>query len=230
MKALLFLLFALMNYTGLFAQNRTTITVKAGSKISDVFTPTELFYYPQFTKGKVYFKDGTTSSAKLNYSLLVDEIQFIGPKGDTLSLADQQTIGVICIEADSFYYDKGYLRFVAGNRLVKLVEKKIWQVAETQRMGAFNTPTSTASINSQAFYNVNGTTYNLVLNEELTLRKVELHFFMDRNSRVVPAGKKNLLKLFPKEQRRIETFLKDNQIDFTNKNDLEKIVQFLGLL
>ncbi len=103
-------------------------------------------------------------------------------------------------------------------------------MVETQRMGAFNTPTSTASINSQAFYNVNGTTYNLVLNEELVLRKVALYYFLDSNNRMLPAGKKNLLKLFPKEQRRLETYLKENNVDFTNKKDLEKIVQFIGLL
>ncbi len=230
MKALFLFLFVWMSCAPLFAQNKTSVTVKAGSKISDVFTAPDIFYYPEFIKGRVYFKDGTTSSGKLNYSLLVDQIQFIDPKGDTLSLANQTTIQVICIEEDSFFYDKGYLRLVVGNRLLKLAEKKIWEVVETQRMGAFNTPTSTASINSQAFYNVNGTTYNLVLNEELVLRKVTLYYFLDSNNRMVPAGKKNLLKLFPKEQRRIETYLKDNAVDFTNRNDLEKIVQFIGLL
>ncbi len=126
MKALL-LLFVLMNHMGLFAQNKTSVTVKAGSKISDVFTAADIFYYPEFTKGRVYFKDGSTSSAKLNYSLLVDQIQFIDPKGDTLSLANQTTIQVISIDQDSFYYDKGYLRLVVGNKLVKLAEKKIWR-------------------------------------------------------------------------------------------------------
>jgi hypothetical protein len=36
--------------------------------------------------------------------------------------------------------------------------------------------------------------------------------------------------LFPKEQRQIENYLKENKIDFSNKNDLEKLVGFLGQL
>ena len=219
-----------MNYPGLFAQNTTSVTVKAGSKISEVLTIADIFYYPQFTKGKVFFRDGNTAAAKLNYNLLVDEMQFIDPKGDTLSLADENTVQFICVDKDSFYYDRGYVRLVAGNKLAKLAEKQMWAVVETQKIGAYNTPTSTSSINSHASYNMNGSTYNLVVNEEVKLKKAAFYYFVDHYNRFVPAGKKNLLMLFPKEQRRIETYLRENKIDFNDKNDLEKIVQFLGLL
>jgi len=230
MKTLLVLLFALMEYTGLFGQNTTSITVKAGNKIRDVLTTADIFYYPQFTKGKVFFRDATKAEAKLNFSRLVDELHFIDPKGDTLVLADEKTIRFIHIDKDTFYYDQGYVRLVVGNNIVKLAEKQVWVLGDTKKIGAYNTANTTSSIASFNSYNEFGRTFDLVIKEDVVLRKVEYHYFGDKYNRFVLAGKKNLLMLFPKEQRRIGAYLKESKIDFSKKEDLEKIVQFLGHL
>ncbi|HVF96837.1 MAG TPA: hypothetical protein VM871_05935, partial [Flavisolibacter sp.] len=91
MRVLSLLLFALLHYNSLSAQNTTFITVKAGNKIKDVLATTDVFYYPQFTKGRVVFKDATKGEAALNYSRLLDQMLFIDSKGDTLALADEKT-------------------------------------------------------------------------------------------------------------------------------------------
>lgn len=159
MKAPLLLLFALVYSTGLFAQNTASVTVKAGSKIRDVLTTADVFYYPQFTKGKVFFRDGSKAEAKLNYSCLVDEIHFIDPKGDTLALADEKTIKFIVIDSDSFYYDDGYVRRIAGSDVAKLAVKQVWVVGDTRKIGAYNTANTTSSITSYTSYTERGRTY-----------------------------------------------------------------------
>lgn len=229
MKALLLLLFALLEHTCVFAQNTTSVTIQAGSKISDVLTAADIFYYPQFSKGKVCFRNGTKSTTKLNYSHLADEMQFINPNGDTLALTDEKTIQFICIDKDSFYYDKGYVKFIGGNNKIKLAEKRVWVAGEIKQIGAYNSTSSLSSITSFTSYNNFGRTYDLVLNEDVALTKVGFYYFGDIDNHFVPASKKNLQILFPKEQRRIETYLKENKVDFNDKKDLEKIVLFLGI-
>lgn len=227
MKVFLIVFLALLNYHSLHAQNLTTITINTGGRISDVLTAADIFYYPQFTKGKVFFRDGNTASAKMNYNLLVDEMHFIDPKGDTLSMTDEKTLAFISLHTDTFYYDRGYVRFVGGNKKVKLAQKKVWEVVDTKRNSGYNSTSSTSSTNSYTAYNMNGRTYDLVVNEEIVLRKVELNYLGDSNNNFLAAGKKNLFMLFPKEQRRIEKYLKENKVDFTSRKDLERMILFL---
>lgn len=201
--------------------------MKAGSKIMDVLTPADVLFNPQFTDGKVFFRDGTVVAAKLNYNCLFDEIHFIDPKGDTLALANEKTISYISIDKDTFYYEQGYLRLLAGNHVARLAEKQVWRVGGNKVNGAFNTTSTTSAITSYTSYNTAGSRYSLAINEDVDLRKVRNYYFADNNNRFVQAGKKNLLMLFPKAQRQIERYLEENKVDFTKREDLEKVIQFL---
>jgi hypothetical protein len=50
------------------------------------------------------------------------------------------------------------------------------------------------------------------------------------NNHFVAASKKNLLQLFPKEEQRLEQYLKETKTDFSKRDDLEKVIQFLAQL
>ncbi len=229
MKAIL-LLFALIYFGGLTAQNIKFVTIKAGKKIGDVLTTADIFYYPQFTKGKVFFKDGTVTDAMLNYSHLVDEMQFINPAADTLAIANEKTIKFISIANDTFYYTEGYIRLIAANSIVKLAVKQVWAVGDVKKIGAFNTANSTSMITSFSSFSEHGKSYDLTIMEDMNLRKIEHYFFGDKYNSFVFASKKNLLMLFPKQQQQIQRYLKENKPDFTKKEDLEKLVEFLAQL
>ena len=229
MKTLL-LLFILFSYSHLSAQDSTLVTIKAGNRIKDVLAPTDVFYYPQFTSGKVYLRDGRKAATKMNYSRLVDQMLFINPKGDTLALADEKNIKFIIVDQDTFYYDEGYIRIIADYDDVKLAEKQIWVVADTRKIGSHDRPTSTVAITSLSSY-ADGTarakSYDFLINEDIVIRKETQYYFGDKHNHFVRAGKKKLLLLFPKEELSIENYLKENKVNFDKKDDLEKLVQFL---
>jgi hypothetical protein len=227
MKVLPLLFFSLLYKISLFSQDTSFITVKAGQHITDVFTTADIFYYPQFTYGKVFFKDGNTAEAKMNYNRLLDEMHFIDPKGDTLALANEKTIKFITLGKDSFYHNEGYLRRVSGNNVGKLAVKQVWRFADKKKASAYNITSSVSSISSRSSYYDGRRFHNLAVKEDIVLSKVEQYYIGDKYNRFVLAGKKNLLMLFPKEQNRIDMYLKENKVHFSNKEDLEKIVQFL---
>jgi len=233
MKALLSLLFVLISYSDLAAQDSTYITIKAGNRISDVLTTADIFYYPQFTSGKVFFKDGSRAAAKLNYTRLHDQMLFIDSKGDTLALANEKTIRFIAIDQDTFYYDEGYMRIIADNGFVKLAEKQIWVVADIRKIGTHNTQKSTVAITTLSNYNDETTrakSHDLLLNEDMVIRREAHYYFGDEYNRFARSGKKKLLLLFPKDELRLENYLKENKVNFDKKEDLEKLAQFLGRL
>ena len=230
MKVLLSLLFVLVYATTLFSQNTSLVTVKAGSNAMDVLTPVDVFYYPQFSDGKVFFKDGTVAALKMNYNRLLDEMHFIDPKGDTLAVADEKTVKLITIGEDSFYYDQGYVRNIVGDSTVKLASRQVWTVVGNNKRGAYNSSSSSAAISSKSsYYNSTGM-YKINVDQDVVLSKTEHYYFGDKYNHFVLAGKKTLLMLFPKEERRIAMFLSENKVDFNNRNDLEKTVRFVEQL
>ena len=231
MKALLLLLFILISCSDLGAQDSTLVTIKAGNKIKDVLTIADIFYYPQFTSGKVFLKDGSMAVAKMNYSRLSDQLLFIDSKGDTLELADGKIVKFIAIDRDTFYYDEGYMRLIADNGVVKLAEKQIWVVADVRKIGTHNTSKPTVAITTLSNYNdetARAKSYDLLINEDMVIRKESHYYFGDEYNRFARAGKKKLLLLFPKEELGLENYLKEHKVNFDKKEDLEKLAQFLG--
>jgi hypothetical protein len=233
MRSLLSLVFIFLGYADLSAQDSTLITVKAGNRVKDVLTPSDIFYYPQFTSGKVFLRDGLKAAAKMNYSRLLDQMLFINPKeGDTLALADEKNIKFIVVDKDTFYYDEGYVRIIADYGDVKLAEKQIWVVADIRKIGTHDKPTSTVAITSLSNYSdatARAKSYELLINEDMLIRRETQYYFGD-GYRFVRASKKKLLLLFPKEQMSIENYLKENKVNFDKKDDLEKLALFLGQL
>ena len=181
MKPLLLLFFILIGYTHLFAQDSTLVTVKNGTNVGDVLAPAEIYYFPEFTKGQVFFRDGTKATAKLNYTRIFDQMLFIDTKGDTLAVANEKTIKFIAVGQDTFYYSEGYIRIIADNDFVKLAEKQVWVVADIQKKGTHNTNSTPGVTSVRTFREGNDVTRNvLTLNEEVVLRKETHYFFGDK--------------------------------------------------
>src|SRR3990170_3843150 len=122
MKTIVLVFAGCLLVTGLFAQQSNKILIKAGEDIASSLAK-EVYLFPDFTTGVVVSKDGSTSKGLLNYNMLNEEMQFIAPKGDTLSLAEEHTIKFIALGKDSFFYDHAYLQLVASNPVVKLAVK-----------------------------------------------------------------------------------------------------------
>ena len=228
MKTRLLLLLILMQYSSLWAQDSTFVTVKAGYRISDVLTVSDIYLHPQFVYGTVLFRSGAKSAAKMNYNSLYDEMLFIDPKGDTLALTDEKTIKVITLAKDTFYYEDGYIRQVTNNNVVKLAEKRIWELADIRKVGSHGRPANTGVTSLRTVTDELGTTRDLVLSEDLILRKRAAFYFGDQYNHFVPAVKKNLLHFFPREENNLADYMKENKVNFSKKEDLEKVALFLA--
>jgi hypothetical protein len=227
MKAVILVVAGCLLVTGLVAQQSGKILIKAGEDIG-LKLAKEVYIFPDFTLGVVTSKDGSVSKGLLNFNLLNGEMQFIEPKGDTLSLADEQTIKLITIGKDSFYYDHVYLRLVASNPVVKLAIRERLKVVDKQRIGAYNQPSSSASIEAQNIYNSGAAIHRLNVKEDILMAKETLYYLGDKYNHFILANKKNLIKLFYRKQDEIEDFLRANRIDMTRLEDLVTLMGFLN--
>ena len=227
MKVLL--LFVLAYCSRLHAQD-STIIIKAGTSFNESVSITDLCEYPQFVYGKVFFKTGDSSIAKFNYHRFLDEMQFIDFKGDTLKITNAPTIKLIRIDNDVFYYDDGYVKLIKDANGIKLAVKKTLTVTGKNKVGGYDMASPTTSIDTYSTLMANNSIYKLVPKEDITLTKKTQYFFGDKYNRFFWATKKNLLRQFSKQSTALNSYLKENNVNFNSREDLEKLLQFLASL
>ncbi len=215
------------------AQESKLIKIKAGEDIQKAVAFTDKYRYPQFIDGTVAFFAGTPTAGKLNYNLLLGEMHFISPAKDTLSLANESAIKEIKIGENQFYYDpkNGYLEVVTDYHSIKLAIKQMFRVAGLEKVGGYQQSSAVSSIkNYSMIANGNSSVKTLEAKGDIVLSKEKLYFFVDQNNRFYKANKSNLLKIFAKNKKAIETYLKAQSIDFNSEENLEKILKFCSQL
>jgi hypothetical protein len=226
MKRILFFLVVLV-VTNIQAQDSTLIFLKAGQKLFEVVTPGKIYRYPAFVHGTIHFKDGSQTNARLNYNFLNGEVEFISLKGDTLAIAKEQMLNIrhVVIDTSLFYFDDGYLEEVVSAKNGKLLKKQMYKVTKRERIGGYEQPSSTSAIDTYSSFTNNGQfNYNLTVRENITLVKTTDYYFGDQYNTFLRANKKNLLRLFSKQQQKIEAYLRENTVDFKNSEDLKKLL------
>lgn len=225
MKAVLLLL-AVLFCTASFAQN--TFIVKAGTPINEAIPAADLYQYTQFRQGRILYKDGRTAGGKLNYHRLLDEMQFLGPKGDTLAVDNEPTIRLIAIGKDTFCYTNGFVRVISGTPTVKLAEKRWLKPVDREKYGGYDQTYTAAAITNIKLLDDGRQTHQLTIKENLVLARTVEYYLGDRWDHFIPANKKNVLELFSKQGAAIRHYLKEANTDFHKEEDLRALFAFLA--
>jgi hypothetical protein len=220
-------LFLGISYTN--AQSKT-YTIPPGGTVYDIVPPNEIFLYPSFVNGTVYYRSGGASKGMLNYNTLISEMQYVDGKGDTLALANESSIKHIIINSDTFYYDKAFVRVIGGNNKIKLGEQPAFVQLDITKVGGYDQATSSSSISSLSSINVNGQTYKLTARENMIIGKTVRYYIGDVFNDFLLLNKKNLYKMFGKYDDRLRKFLKEAEIDFNKKEDVQRLIVFLQTL
>ena len=208
-----------------FAQVSNSFVIKTEDDLANA--QDYIFKYPQFQNGKVYFRNGDVSAAKLNYNFLLQAIEFITEKGDTLALANEATVKIINIGSDTFFYSTtiGYIQQAADYSFTKLLLKQSI-TSDEKKIGAYGIPSSTHGIESKDTY-VESVSYKLSKNEDVVLTKRKKYYFSDANFNLYPVNNKNILKVFQEQRGKIDTYFRSNKIDFNSEDDLKKFFSCL---
>lgn len=230
MKAL-FVILVLMLVKESAGQNAPELVIPAGTIVSEVLTPDKIYQHPQFTVGKVLYRNSTETEALLNYNNLSGNIEFIGPKGDTLVIGKDllATINRIMINGHTYFYQEGYFELVAEHAFGKLLKRQVYLLTNREKMGAYNQFTSLSAVSSydNLTDRTGGVSRSLKVNEKITLTLRSQYFFADGQGRYLPATKKNLSKSFPSRTVQIDRYLSQHDVDFRNVADLTALFSSL---
>lgn len=209
------------------AQLKKTVTVKAGSSIAETVPANDLFLYHEYIQGVIFYKNGKAGTARLNYNMLTDEMQFVSPKNDTLSIPAENTIDYMVIGNDSFYYDKGYLQLAFSNDLIKIAKKQRIKIIGREKTGAYGQPGTTAAIDNYDNINTRTGMQKLTVRQDIILGWEDLLYIGDENNQFAIANKKNVSDMLPQYREVIKDYLKDNNVNFKKEADIIKLVNYL---
>lgn len=216
----------LLTAIGANAQVRKTFKIKPGEKIIYALPPEEVFEYPDFAQSEIYFKNNSSGLARLNYNALYGEIQFIDPKGDTLSLDDEATVRFIIIYSDTFYFDKMFVKQVKAFGEVRLAKRTYFKLVNSQKLGGFGETTG-GSVDTYDRISSQGTFKDLVAKEILTLAKDSALFLADRFRRLTRITKKGLQSFYSGKESQLIGYLKENKVDYNDEADITRLMEYL---
>jgi hypothetical protein len=222
------------------AQSSQLYEVKAGEIFKQVMPLKERYGYETFQEGEVSFTDGKSTKGRFNYNYFYDTMEFISAKGDTLLLADTHRIHKLAIGQDlyMYYYKQGYFQQIAKFAQIKLARKRQLLLKEIISKKPYpngyehsGSPIAGISLlNPQTAYAINyNRVYDHPCQEDLLFTKETSFYLIDKNQRIYPATKPTLLKLYPKNRKKINHYLQTNSINFKKEEDLLKLLSYCSL-
>ena len=213
-------------------QAQKQIRVKADANITSAIPMADRYRYPQFMTGTVVYRNGVSGAGQLNYNRLLGEMQFIDPKGDTLALADEQNVAHVTIGTNWFYVNpgKGCPEVIAEQGPIKLAKQVVLKSMRTEKKVAYGQSSGASSVATVQPYSNNSSVHRIGATGDQVVQEDIAYFIVDQNDRYYVMNKAGILKVFPKHKRAIETYLKENPIQFTEEADLRKLIQFCSEL
>lgn len=182
------------------------------AEIDAVIPSSEKYSYKNFTNGNLIYSSGNQSQiVKMNYHLLYGEMQFIGEKGDTLFIANTDSIAFVRFEKTLYLYSyqNGYYKIISGNDQIKLCAQQKLKLNE-QRY------TSNKDLNVPV--------------QHLVISNKEYYYLLDKEV-TYEATKTGFQNAFPKYEQQIEVYLKQmarqrTPIKFYREDDLVALLKF----
>ncbi len=208
--------------TSITAQVYDKKTMHAGESLSDV----SYYLFPSFRDATVKFKKGGELVSRLNFNMLICQMQFISPKGDTLNLSRLDDIDEINFDSTTFFYDEGYYQVLAKDDIADLavLRKVSYEPVKIGALGIRN-HSGTGTEGYGSFLD-NSTEKKLTLNEDVDITRESTFYLIAPNGGKTKANRAGFLKIFSKNSQPSKTYIKENKPDFNKESDLKKLFDF----
>ncbi|MDR3287596.1 MAG: hypothetical protein LBT27_09165 [Prevotellaceae bacterium] len=229
-------LFTLLFVVGFtcFAQKVSVIEIKNvnvndGKNIVEALPADTIYIFPEFTQGKIFFKNGIIDSAKFNYNTLISEMQFLDKNKNILSVLNPQDVSHVIIDNRVFCYvsEKSFAELLVNFNAVRFLKKCRIEYAYTQdKTAAYGQSSSTTSVVNYKNVYANGDDKKLAVYRDIKF-KIIADFFFETNGKFNKANNKNsFVKIFPQCKEEINKYVSAKKVDFKNEQDLIKLTNY----
>jgi len=188
-----------------------------------------IYRFPSFTDAVLVLRNGLSSTQKLNFNISLNEMHFISEKGDTLSIAEPETLQYISIRGSKFYYDKGYYQVTDSIGDLLLGFTQLLSIQQ-HRVSAYGMTEPHEGVRTYSFYSSNGKTDAIGKDEKITVTAREIYFFGDKYGHFSKASKAFVFDHFRQQQSALRNFITVNHTNFHSYKDLVRLMEFCKTL
>jgi hypothetical protein len=209
------------------AQKNERIELEPGTTTMEALNG-EVYIYPVFQNGVVAFKNGRSGKSKMNYCFLTNEMLFINPKGDTLALTNVNEINYLTIASDTFYYDgMRFLKQEKNYNWIKTASYLTIKEISRKRKGGYGETVMGAATDYNSV-NIAQLLFAVKSSEHVTMLKETAYYISNEAGEFLSLKKDNFLKLIPaKKQAAVKQYLKGNNIDFGNIDQVDRLIKWV---
>jgi hypothetical protein len=193
-----------------------------------------------FTPGTIFFENGNTEKAEMNYNVLLDEIQYFHNNQRQSLMPDKPGIDHVKIGDHKLvaYEEEGFFEVFETSKGPVLLKRKINTNSEIIVRGAYGQVVRTSTprqVDGETFIRYEGAVYrgyglhNPEKNEvEVTMRYEEVFYFpRNDNDLVKLSARREVSRAFPDKSKKINNFIRKNSIDFKSLESIKTLAEFL---
>ncbi|MCL1973346.1 MAG: hypothetical protein FWG54_00840 [Bacteroidetes bacterium] len=218
----LFFPFLLFLLTLVQVQGQERVTVKAGEDINRVSISGK-YLFSEFQNARV-LRNNEFVEAQMNYNALSGQMEFIDQSGTILALNDKVSI-IIFEECIFKQTPKGYLQILADGSGVELLVHKKYEAGDIKKYGAYGTTSSTTAIDTYSAILVESVQASLTPAQDIVYAQ-KYTYYIYTGGKYRLASKSTFTKVFGKHKPNLEEYLKTNQINFNNQDDLTRLFTY----
>ncbi len=191
-----------------------------------------VFRYASFQPGTVFYKDSTKNDAKLNYDRILGKILYLDRMGKSVGLDNPEAIAMVVIAKDTFYFfDTACVLKYTHFGLLNLYVRETLVYAEKHNSGERN------NLDPVVITNASGLPYSKEefkdddsFNKNSMFRMISEYYIADKTMNYRMASKKDVLEIFPSKREELKKYLRENDVNFNNISDIQKLLQYLNSL
>lgn len=182
------------------------------------------YLFECFQDATVYFKDGTKNHEKMNYNLLVNKFYFIDRADRKLKvLSNPQDILLIKFGNRVFYMERNEGIEVLPTNPVLYVQYKGNMRKEASK-GAYGQSAETSSVRTYGgAYAGSGERYDFNPEKLILGSRYNIYWVERKGKRKSFKNFKQFLKLYPKHKVELQQFIKVNNVNFSDVQQISRL-------
>lgn len=200
----------------------TSVCINAQTDTSNVLSQ---YLFKDFSTGVVQFRNGTVTDAPMNYNTISGKMVF-EKAGKFLVLTNTETIDTVFLQNRRFIpYDEVFLEVIIESPIPLFIMYKGELMSPGKAAGYGGTSQTTSSTSYSTVF-TDSKSYNINLPEGYSVDKSTVNWVLVNGKMEKFLNEKQFVRIFKNKEADLHKFIRENRINFENKNDLLKLLYF----
>lgn len=206
-----------------------TIKVEEGKVVKGQFFFDKLYIFDNYLDGRIILNNGRHYTGPININTVTQSVRIISQEGDTIQIESENNVNLVSVGRVLFKkINNSYVQFLNtdGKRSLGLVRKM--SIGSEIIAGAYGGTSETSSVSKLGALENKAESRFTILSKVANMEYFynELLYILYKN-KIVLATKRNFQKAFPGQKKLISNYLQENSVDFSKKESVISLFNYL---